>query len=335
MEQMQHRENVRFFGGVMFTLVLALAGFLLARIPGLSAVGPLTIAIVLAIVYRSFLGYPQKIKAGVVFSSKKVLRFAIVLYGFQLNLNVIWQDGLGVLLSGAVIIVLAIGVMLLIGKWFKADRSLSMLLGVGTGICGASAIAAVSPIIRAKDEDTAIGVGLIALVGTVFALIFTALSPVLPLSPVQYGEWTGLTIHEVAQVVLAGAAGGEDGLAMALLAKLGRVFLLIPVCFILMALVSRKNEGRNVRAPFPWFLIGFVAMSALGTYVLGPVVPVTEQTMEFVSTSASFLLTMAMAGLGLNVDIRQLGQKAWRPLLTLIVTSVIVSVAGYVLVVAF
>src|SRR5699024_867797 len=136
----------------------------------------------------------------------------------------------------------AIGLTVWLAKVFKADKSISLLLGVGTGVCGAAAIAAVAPIVKAKDEDTAIGVGIIALMGTVFAIVYTILRPILPLDAIQYGIWSGTSLHEVAHVALAGAPAGEDGLAMALLGKLGRVFLLVPLCFIFIAMMKRKNK---------------------------------------------------------------------------------------------
>ena len=86
--------------------------------------------------------------------------------------------------------------MLSLAKLFKADKMISLLVGVGTGICGAAAIAAIAPIVKAKEEDTAIGVGMIALVGTVFAIGYTMLAPVLSLTPVQYGTWSGMSLHE-------------------------------------------------------------------------------------------------------------------------------------------
>lgn len=135
---------------------------------------------------------------------------------------------------------------MLLAKLFKANSSLSLLLGIGTGVCGAAAIAAVSPILKAKDEDTAIGAGIIALVGTIFAITYTILRPFLPLTDLQYGVWSGVGLHEIAHVALAGAPAGPDALAIALLAKLGRVFLLVPLSFILMYWMKRKIKLNQI-----------------------------------------------------------------------------------------
>src|SRR5699024_8269394 len=143
-----------------------------------------------------------------------------------LNIDVVFQDGLGLLARDALVIIFAIGVTVWLAKILKADKMISLLLGVGTGVCGAAAIAAMAPIVKAKEEDTAIGVGIIALMGTVFAIGYTLLMPILPLTFLDYGIWSGISLHELAHVAIAAEPAGQGALAIALLAKLGRVFLL-------------------------------------------------------------------------------------------------------------
>ncbi|GHH99580.1 YeiH family protein [Neobacillus kokaensis] len=317
--------------GIGFTIVIALLGFALAKVPGFDRVGPLACAIVIAVMYRQFFGYPEKIRAGIQFSAKRFLRFAIILYGLKLNIDVVLHQGLGLIARDIGVIAFAILLTVWLGKLLKAESSLTMLVGVGTGVCGAAAIAAVSPIIKAKDDDTAIGVGIIALVGTIFSIIYTILRPILPLSAIDYGIWSGISLHEIAHVALAGAPAGPDGLAIALLAKLGRVLLLIPLCFILMYWMKRKNAGNagDTKIEFPWFLIGFILMSLFGSYVLGKSIPVSKAVMDGIATATTFILTAAMVGLGLNVSLRDLRTKALRPLIAMLITSVVLSVIAY------
>ena len=202
---------------------------------------------------------------------------------------------------------------------------------MGTGVCGAAAIAAISPIVKAKEEDTAIGAGVIALVGTVFSIAYTIMRPFLPLSDIQYGIWSGTTLHEIAHVALAGAPAGPDGLAIALLAKLGRVLLLIPLSLILMYWMKRKNTGQSdeTKIEFPWFLIGFILMSVFGSYVLGKSIPVTNEVLDQISFATTFLLSSAMVGLGLNVSLLELRTKALRPLMAMGITSIILSIITF------
>ncbi|MEH7389497.1 YeiH family protein [Bacillus sp. JJ1503] len=317
-------------GGIAFTFLIAFLGFLLAKAPGFDHVGQLASAIVIAILYRNLLGYPEFFRAGITFSSKKLLRFAIILYGLKLNIGTVLSDGLGLLIRDAGVIIFAILLTVWLARLMKADKNISLLVGVGTGVCGAAAIAAIAPIIKSKDEETAIGVGIIALVGTIFAIIYTILRPILPLTDVEYGIWSGISLHEIAHVALAAAPGGQDALAIGLLAKLGRVFLLVPLCFVFMYLMRKKNTGdNNAKIEFPWFLIGFIIMSVIGSYILGPKIPVSDGFMNGVATLTTWCLTAAMVGLGLNVSLRDLRTKALKPLIAMGITSIILSVLAY------
>ncbi|WP_229683200.1 YeiH family protein [Virgibacillus oceani] len=329
---MQFPSFQKWVGGVLFTFFIALLGYLLALLPGFDHVGQLACAIIIAIIYRQFFGYPETIRSGIAFSSKRLLRAAIILYGLKLNIDVVLQDGIGLLIRDAGVIIFAIGLTVLLAKILKADKMISLLLGVGTGVCGAAAIAAVAPIVKSKDEDTAIGVGIIAMMGTIFAIGYTILMPFLPISAVDYGVWSGSSLHEVAHVALAAAPGGEDALAIALLAKLGRVFLLVPLCFIFILIMKRKNknsEQTDAKIEFPWFLVGFIALSILGSYVFGHSVPVPDSVMNEVSMITTWLLTAAMVGLGLNVSLSDLRTKALKPLIAMAITSVFLSVIVY------
>ncbi len=318
-------------GGVLFAFLIAFLGYLLAQLPGFNQVGQLACAIIIAVFYRQVFGYPGTIRSGITFSSKWLLRAAIVLYGLKLNIDTVFSDGLGLLLRDMAVIAFAILLTIWLAKRFKADKTISLLLGVGTGVCGAAAIAAIAPIIKAKDEDTAISVGIIALVGTVFAITYTILRPFLPLDDMEYGMWVGISLHEIAHVALAGAPAGEDGLAIALLGKLGRVFLLVPLCFIFIFWMKRKDKDQQTDASiaFPWFLVGFILLSILGSYVFGIIIPFPEALREFISTLTTWLLTAAMVGLGLNVSLRDLRERALLPLAAMTITSILLSVFAY------
>ncbi|MCM3252525.1 YeiH family protein [Priestia aryabhattai] len=313
-------------GGIGFTFIIALMGYGLAKVPGFDHVGQLASAIVIAVIYRQIWGYPTKIRGGVEFSSKRLLRFAIILFGLKLNIDVVIHQGLGLMVRDIGTIVFSIFLTILIAKWLKADASLSLLLGIGTGVCGAAAIAAVSPILKAKEEDTAIGAGIIALVGTVFAIGYTILRPYIGLTDVQYGIWSGVGLHEIAHVALAAAPGGHDALAIGLLAKLGRVFLLVPLSFILMYWMKRRGKVQeDTKIEFPWFLIGFIIMSIFGSYVVGKYLIIPQNVMNDISNLTTFILTMAMVGLGLNVSLKDLRTKALKPLIAMFITSILLS----------
>ncbi|WP_236338532.1 YeiH family protein [Paenibacillus plantiphilus] len=346
--------------GVGFTLLLALLGFALSSLNGLAAIGPMACAILLAVTYRHLCGYPERFRAGIQFSSKNLLRLAIILFGLKLNIGVIFQQGIGLLLRDVLVVLFAISLTLLLAKWFKADLSLSLLLGIGTGVCGAAAIAAVSPILKSNEEDTAVSAGMIALIGTVFAVGYSVLRPIAGLTDIQYGIWAGASLHEIAHAAMAAAPAGRDALAIALLAKLGRVFLLVPLSLVLIMWMRSKERGRRRRSEqqehqqqqeaqqkqehqqqearvesaaaiqFPWFLLGFVAMSLLGSYVIGEFIVIPAGIMDGVSSLTTLLLTMAMVGLGLNVSLRNIRAAKLKALAALSLTSIALAIATYV-----
>ncbi|SFD38953.1 conserved hypothetical integral membrane protein [Bacillus sp. OV194] len=324
--------RLQWLAGIAFTFFIALLGLGLSKLPGFDQIGPLASAILIAVVYRQVSGYPEKLRSGIEFSAKKLLRFAIILYGLKLNIDVIFHQGLPLLVRGIGTVAFSILVMYALSKWLKADASISLLLGIGTGVCGAAAIAAISPIVKSKEEDTAISVGIIALMGTLFSILYTVLWPLLPLSDSDYGTWAGLSLHEIAHVALAGAPAGQDALAVALLAKLGRVFLLVPLCFIFMYWMKKRSPEKpddNAKVEFPWFLIGFIITSLIGSYVLGDIIPIPSQVLDDISNLSTFILTMAMVGLGLNVSFSALKSRALRPLIAMTLTSILLSVLTF------
>jgi len=129
-------------------------------------------------------------------------------------------------------------------------------------------------------------------------------------------------------VALAAEPAGEDALAMALLAKLGRVLLLVPLCFILIFWMRNRKanqKSENTKVSFPWFLLGFILMSLVGSYVLGPVIPINDSVLHVIDQITTFLLTAAMVGLGLSISLKDVKTKAFRPLIAMLVTSVLLS----------
>ncbi|MCX7829026.1 MAG: putative sulfate exporter family transporter [Thermanaerothrix sp.] len=310
--------------GVLFTLGLAALGTALSHLPALETVGAMLTSILLAVIYRNTMGYPEGLKAGIRFSGQKILRFAIVLYGFKLNVQVIIHKGATQLQYDAQSILIAIGGTMLIARLIGAERRLSLLLGIGTGVCGAAAIAAAAPALEADEEETAIGVGIVALVGTLFALTYAFLRSRLPLSPVEYGILSGISLHEIAHVAAAASPAGPEALAEALLAKLGRVFLMVPLVLAISLLKRRPKSPEAPGTPqLPWFLGGFVMTSLMGTYL-----PIPKGALSVISTGASFLLASAMVGLGLNVHLANF-KRALKPMTAMLAASVILSWASY------
>ena len=216
-------------------------------------------------------------------------------------------------------------------KVFKVEK-LGILTACGTAICGAAAVVAIAPQVKAKDDETAVGAAIIAILGTIFTLIYTLLYPVLGLSPYGYGVFSGATLHEIAHVIAA-ARRRKYCCDIAVIVKLTRVAMLVPVA-ILIGLWFGKSEGSKEKKswrelPIPWFIFGFLAMSAVHSLGIIP-----EVVAGYIVVLAYMLIAMAMAGLGLNVEFktfRKLGSKAF---VAGLIGSVCLSVLGYVLVYA-
>lgn len=320
--------NKPFIFGILFTFIIAAISLISSKLPLLDKVGALTIAIVIAILFRHFKGYPESYRPGITFASKRLLKFAIILYGLKLNIFDVIGEGSTLLLIDGGVIIVSIGLMLLLNHYIKGDKAITLLLGIGTGVCGAAAIAAVSPILKSREKDTAISIGIIALIGTLFSLAYTVIYTLFTISPEVYGVWSGVSLHEIAHVILAADFSGDTALRIGLLGKLGRVFLLIPLSIVLILVMNMKSQARNTnqRIEMPYFLIGFVLMAIFHTYV-----PIPQFIMQIIEPLTTICLLMAMVALGLNVSFKDLQDRAFKPLIGVIIISTILSTITFII----
>ncbi|MDW8554996.1 YeiH family protein [Staphylococcus xylosus] len=320
--------NKPFIFGILFTFIIAAISLISSKLPLLDKVGALTIAIVIAILFRHFKDYPESYRPGITFASKRLLKFAIILYGLKLNIFDVIGEGSTLLLIDGGVIIVSIGLMLLLNHYIKGDKAITLLLGIGTGVCGAAAIAAVSPILKSREKDTAISIGIIALIGTLFSLAYTVIYTLFTISPEVYGVWSGVSLHEIAHVILAADFSGDTALRIGLLGKLGRVFLLIPLSIVLILVMNMKSQDRNTnqRIEMPYFLIGFVLMAIFHTYV-----PIPQFIMQIIEPLTTICLLMAMVALGLNVSFKDLQDRAFKPLIGVIIVSTILSTITFII----
>ncbi|MBR7795192.1 YeiH family protein [Virgibacillus sp. AGTR] len=326
-------DKYAFVKGVGITLLIAIIAKYVAQLPFLSIMGQLVIAIIIGMVWKATIGVRENLQAGVTFSNKKLLRFGIILLGMRLNLADIYNAGIGVFLIAAICLVVTLFIVYGLTKWFGVGKRLGILTACGTAICGAAAVVAIAPQVKAKDDETAVGAATVAVLGTIFTLIYTVLYTALHLSPAGYGVFTGATLHEVAHVVAAATAGGNDAVDLAVIVKLTRVALLVPVAIIIGYLFQRgsgQTESRLSMSIIPWFIIGFIAMSGFNTLGI-----VSEEVAGVIVNIAYLLIAMAMAGLGLNVDIKTFRKLGMKSFAAGIIGSVILAVLGYTLVVLF
>ena len=327
--------NLSFFGGIGITLIIALIAKFLSGFPFLSIMGQLVIAILLGIVWSAIFGTPQKFQSGIRFSNAKLLRAGIILLGMRLNLIDIYNAGLNVFFIALIDLTFAIVVVYWISRLLGVDQMLSVLTATGTGICGAAAIAAISPQIKAKPNETAVATAIIAILGTLFTFAYTFLHPLLNLTSTGYGIFTGGTLHEIAHVIAAADVDGENAVDTAIIVKLTRVLLLIPVAIIIGYLFQRKENvatgNKKISLSIvPWFIFGFLIMSGVNT--LGTF---SETLTNIMVDLAYLLIAMAMAGLGLNVNIKSLGKGSIKAFVACLIGSLLLAGLGYALVYLF
>ena len=262
----------------------------------------------LGIAWRSFVGVPGTVRPGIVFVMKPLLRFAIVLLGLQITL--VEVSGLG--LRGAIAVAGTLGATFaftkMLGRALGVEQRLAELIAAGTSVCGASAVIACNTVTRGSDEDVAYAIACVTLFGTTAMLVLPILAGAGSMAPETYGLWAGATIHEVAQVIGAAFALGDEAGHAGTVAKLTRVMLLAPLVLSLGVLRARES-GSAGRAPIPWFVFGFLALMLLNSVVSLP-----EPVTAAVSTATAFMLTAALGAMGLETDLRKLRLKGFRPL---------------------
>lgn len=303
--------------GLLLTAAIAAIAFALRLLPILDALSPLILAIALGMIVRNATGMPGAARPGVAFSMRRILRLAIVLLGMQLTLAQVLAVGGGGL---AVVVATTVATFLFTlaaGRVIGVERKLTELIAAGTSICGASAVMATNAVTRAGEEDVAYAVACVTVFGSAAMLLYPLLPALLSLDQQAYGLWTGASIHEIAQVVAAAFQGGGEAGDLGTVAKLSRVMLLAPMIFALACLTSwgRNGRGRNgthasaERAPLPWFVLGFVAVVGVNSLEVFP-----TEAKSLILQANGFLLSMALAAMGLETDVRKLARKGVRPL---------------------
>jgi uncharacterized integral membrane protein (TIGR00698 family) len=297
--------------GLLLTAALAAFAGNIHGIPLFSGLSPLIIAIVLGMAFHNLIGTPVRAKAGVGFSMRRILRFAIILIGLQLTAQQVAQVGL----TGLAMIAVVLGSTFLFTKWLGrrlgVESKLAELIAAGTSICGASAVIATNTVTDAPDEDVAYSVACVTVFGGIAMLVYPLFPALLHLTPHQYGLWAGSSIHEIAQVVGAAFQDGKEAGEFATIVKLSRIAMLVPLV-IGLGLVKHYGQAtkHRRRVPLPWFVLGFVAL-----VVLNSVVTIPAADKQIVAALTAFLLSMALAGMGLETDFAKLRAKGLKPLL--------------------
>lgn len=302
----------------------------------LPLVGGPVIGILLGVAVNNLVSLPKSLRPGIAFSSKKILQTSIVFLGAGLSLHQVWRTGLASLSVMVLTISSAFIVAFLFGRVLKVSANLTSLVGVGTAICGASAIAALAPIVEADDHEVAYSISTIFFFNLLAVLIFPALGHLLRLSQAGFGLWAGTAINDTSSVVAAGYAFGQAAGNYATIVKLTRTTMIIPIALIFSIAGSRRKHGQpgnglsgretagfRLSRLIPWFVVWFLVASLLNTVGL-----FTAPLSNGLNVAGRFLIVVALVAVGLGADLKKIMATGLRPLgLGMVVWFVVAAVS--------
>jgi uncharacterized integral membrane protein (TIGR00698 family) len=316
----------------MYGFLLALAVAIVATVLGNRApiIGAPVFAILIGALIAAIRPPDARLRPGITFASKQLLQWSIVLLGAHLSLSEIGRGGATSLpvMLGTLAIVLTLSYF--VGRILGLDRDIRRLLGVGTAICGGSAIAAVASVIDADQADIAYSLGAVFLFNVVAVLVFPALGHLMQLSQHAFGLWAGTAINDTSSVVAASFAYGRDAGNTAVIVKLTRTTLIVPIVIFYgwKRLRRARSEERGIdwRAIVPWFILWFLVAATLNSFGLIPA-PLQNPLQEL----ALFSIAVALAGVGLGTDFAKVRKAGLRPLALGAILWIAISISSLVI----
>lgn len=264
--------------------------------------------------------------------SKNLLAISIVCLGAGVDLQVIYDVGLSGIIITFISISAAISLGLLLGRLLKIEGRSNLLISVGTAICGGSAIAAIAPVVRAEDSEITLCLSIVFLLNAIALLVFPFIGNWLELSQLQFGYWAALAIHDTSSVVGAGLQYGDEALNIATTLKLVRALWIVPVCLFFYGVYTQisteqAEQGAPTQIKFPWFIIGFVIMAFIFSYL-----PNIGYASSFISAGAKKLLILVMYMIGLGFTREAMNSVDYKLLLQAILLWGAVSISSLVLI---
>jgi uncharacterized integral membrane protein (TIGR00698 family) len=309
------------YKGLLIVVTISLLSILL-NLFVIGFVETLTISIIIGILFSNIIGIHHSLNDGINFALKKVLKWGIVLLGVKLDFTLLVSLGPKILAIILTIVLVALIISYIFGKYGKLNSKLSTLLGVGSSVCGASAIVAMGPVIDAEEEDVAISVAVISLLGALGVILYSFFAKILPITDIQYGIWAGSSLQGVAHALAAAGARGTDSLSIEIgtIVKMSRVALLGPIAIIL-SILFKKDTKKN-RIKFPMYVLYFLIIGIIFTLNNKFSFIVTEFDLFSIKFNivgilkglSNFFILMAMTAMGLKVNLKSFEKKGLRAL---------------------
>lgn len=321
--------------GFAAALIIAFAAVYIEKLLPIHLIGGSVVALFLGMIINGIRKPGRLIAAGLKFTSKKVLKFAIILLGASLSIRVILNVGKLSLVVMIFTLLTCFGGGHFVGKALGLNWKLSNLISAGTGICGGSAIAAIAPVIDAEDKDIAYAMSATFLFDMAMIVLFPIMGRMLGLSDMAYGLWAGTSVNDTSSVVAAGYAFSEAAGDFSTMVKLTRTLSIIPTVLVFAVInvnIKRKNAvnsgdaaGYNVNFVqlFPWFILGFIALAVINSVGIIP-----QALSAGAKDLSKFLMVAALAAIGLNTDFREMKKSGIAPMIHgFIISAAVVVVA--------
>lgn len=339
-EKMKIIKNIgEYLPGFMLALCIAGISKWLESLLPIHLVGASVIALFIGMSINHFIKPGRLLSTGLKFTSKKILKFAIILLGASLSIGTILTVGKMSLTVMCFTLLTCFGGGYFIGKALGLNWKLSNLISAGTGICGGSAIAAISPAIDAEDSDIAYAMSATFLFDMAMIVLFPIMGRAMGLSDIAYGLWSGTAVNDTSSVVAAGYAFSEAAGDFATMVKLTRTLSIIPtvIIFALIEVHIKKKEalaagdGKEIKAHvnflslFPWFILGFLALAILNSVGLIPAIA-ANTAKEF----SKFLMVAALAAIGLNTSFKEMSKSGIKPMIHGFIISALVVIVAIV-----
>lgn len=331
------KRYVSYLPGIALVLVIAAISRFIEGLLPIHIIGAAVIAMFIGMGINALWLPTRAFKPGLTFTSKKLLKFAIILLGASLSIGVILNVGKLSLLVMLFTLLTCFGGGYFIGKALGLNWKLSNLISAGTGICGGSAIAAIAPTIDAKDTDIAYAMSATFLFDMAMIILFPIMGRAMGLTDMAYGLWAGTAVNDTSSVVAAGFAFSEAAGDFATMVKLTRTLSIIPTVLVFafinvrikrkeaLAAGSTQDIKANVSVGklFPWFIVGFLAMSLIKSVGLIP-----DSVSNILKDVSKFLMVAALAAIGLNTSFKEMSKSGIAPMLHgFIISALVVIVA--------
>ena len=321
--------------GFALALVIAALAKLIEGMLPIHLIGASVIALFIGMLINHFRKPTETFTPGLRFTSKRILKFAIILLGASLNISIVLQVGKMSLCVMFFTLLTCFGIGHFVGRALKINWKLSNLISAGTGICGGSAIAAIAPVIDADDSDIAYSMSATFLFDMAMIVLFPIIGRAMGLSDMAYGLWAGTAVNDTSSVVAAGYAFSEAAGDFATMVKLTRTLSIIPTV-IIFALINARIKGKaagsdsgEVKAKFsvtkiiPWFILGFLGLAIINSFGIIPAA--ASSAMKEVS---KFLMVSALAAIGLNTSFKDMKKSGFAPMLHGFIISALVVVVA-------